>query len=343
MKVSIGYRLQDGPWGGGNSFGMTLKQYLTDHGVQVVHDLQDSDLDAILLTEPDGTLRSSAFTHREVLRYLLRRNSRAVVVHRINNTSEARDDPAKTFNRYRVDANRVADFTAFVSEWVHQRYVESGFRSQRYRVIHNGGDPRIWYPNNEKRWKHGRLKIVTHHWSVNPKKGFDLYRKLDTLLEQPAWSSKIAFTYVGRLPDGFRFKNARHVGALSGEALAHELRQHSVYLTASVCESGPMHCIEGGLSGLPILYIRSGATPEYCGGFGVGFTIETFESALQEMIVRYSELEARMPEYPFTAERMCRSYEDLIRQLVGRRNQVRRQRQWWQQPFWLTRTLLGPQ
>ena len=60
MKVSIGSRVIDGPWGGGNLFVINLKKYLINNGHQVVHDLCDRDIDIILLTDPRSRKESSS-------------------------------------------------------------------------------------------------------------------------------------------------------------------------------------------------------------------------------------------------------------------------------------------
>ena len=63
MKVSIGTKTKDGPWGGGNLFAINLKNFLEDNGIKVVNNLKDDDIDLILITEPRKTSESSAFTH----------------------------------------------------------------------------------------------------------------------------------------------------------------------------------------------------------------------------------------------------------------------------------------
>ena len=52
MKVAIGYKIQKGPWGGGNNFARSLSSYLKDKGCKVVYNLSDDDIDIILLTDP---------------------------------------------------------------------------------------------------------------------------------------------------------------------------------------------------------------------------------------------------------------------------------------------------
>src|SRR3546814_3442018 len=75
---------------------------------------------------------------------------------------------------------------------------------------------------------------------------------------------------------------------LDGVALADALRSQHVYVTASLNEPGSNHQNEGALCGLPVLYRESGALPEYCAGFGVAFTTETFEEGLETMLRDYS-------------------------------------------------------
>ena len=84
MKVSIGTKIKNGPWGGGNLFAINLSNFLKSNGHQVVYDLNDNDIDLILITEPRKTSESSAFTHVDVQKYKKFVNSKAIVVHRIN-------------------------------------------------------------------------------------------------------------------------------------------------------------------------------------------------------------------------------------------------------------------
>ncbi|MBF0614177.1 MAG: glycosyltransferase family 4 protein [Magnetococcales bacterium] len=338
MKISIGARIQPGPWGGGNRFCAVLSDALQQTGHTVTYDLTDDDLDAILLIEPDRRLRISAYDHADILWYLLRVNPRCVVVHRINNTSEARQDPRKTFNHMRIQANRVADHTVFVSQWVRDCYQESGFDRNEVSVIHNGADHTLWSPGDHPR-PPGPLRLVTHHWSKNLNKGWDLYQQLDHLLGQPEWAERFAFTFVGSLPDGMTLTNSRMVPPLNGTPLVEELRRHDIYLTASRFEAGPNHVLEGALCGLPLLYLESGAMAEYTQGFGLSYTPETLETALIRMAHEYPMWQKRMALYPFTAQRMCQHYLDLLCQLTNRREELMKKRRFWSSWPWVARTL----
>ena len=65
MKISIGSRIIDGPWGGGNLFVVNLKKFLQKNGHSVIHDLCDKDIDIILLTDPGVEKSSSTFNHED--------------------------------------------------------------------------------------------------------------------------------------------------------------------------------------------------------------------------------------------------------------------------------------
>ena len=60
--------------------------------------------------------------------------------------------------------------------------------------------------NNIKWDKKGPLKLVTHHWGGNYMKGFDIYKKLDSLLSSKKLQKRIKFTYIGNLPEKFYFR-----------------------------------------------------------------------------------------------------------------------------------------
>jgi hypothetical protein len=318
MKVAIGAQLHDGPWGGGNQFASSLFAYLRSQGHDVRSSLDRPDLDVIVLTEPRRASASSSFHDGDVWSYLRRVNPNAMVVHRINECDERKG--TRRVNRRIVVANRCADYTVFISRWLRDIFRSYGRQLAESSVVLNGADRHVFHAGGGPEWDGRRpLRVVTHHWSQHWNKGFDIYQRFDRLLEQPALAGQFSFTYIGRVPAEMRLRRTTIQPPLSGPALGDALRTHDVYLTASVNEPAGMHHIEGALSGLPVLYRLSGALPEYCAGFGLPFTEQTFESQLVEMHGRYAELRAQMPAYPNEATRMCQAYEQLFVDLLARR------------------------
>ena len=84
MKISIGAKIVNGPWGGGNLFAINLTNYLRDSGHEVVFNLDDGDIDIILLMDPRKSSESSSFTHKDIAKYLKNTKKDTLVVHRIN-------------------------------------------------------------------------------------------------------------------------------------------------------------------------------------------------------------------------------------------------------------------
>ncbi len=320
MKVAIGVRMHDGPWGGGNQFAATLSRYLRDRAIEVHYALDEPDLDVLVLTEPRRSSESSAFNDVDILRYLTHVNPRAVVVHRVNECDERKN--TTMVNRRLEIANRCADVTVFISKWLMDLLTPGPGRCFRPRVIQNGGDISLFRPGG-RAWN-GRdpIQIVTHHWSDNWMKGFDIYRRFDELLGMEPFRGRFTYTYIGNLPRGFAFQHARALPAMHGTHLAETLAAHDAYLSASLNEPAGMHHIEAALCGLPVLYRRSGALPEYCEGFGVQFDDTGFEAALLDLFTRYRFFKTRMPSYPHTGDRMCAGYLSLFEDMLEGRDEV---------------------
>ncbi len=332
MKVAIGYRVQSGAWGGGNRFVTALMAALEDAGHGVVTGLDDDDIDLILVIDPRARNPAVPFTPGAVMRYRAWRNREVVVVHRINECDERKN--TRTMNARLRLANRCADHTVFVGSWLLDLPAWKAKDRGACSVILNGADTALFNPAGYKPWDGEEpLKLVTHHWGGNWMKGFDVYQRLDRMLASPEWRDRIEFTYVGNLPAGFRFDNARHVAPLDGVSLADELRCHHVYLTASINEPGGNHQNEGALCGLPLLYRDSGCLPEYCDGFGIMFTPDSFDSALDRMIAEYPDRTATMRAYPHTAAKTTAAYLELFERLVARRDAIFTQRRLWRDPF----------
>ncbi len=333
MKIAIGHTIQHGPFGGGNRFVVSLSNALRTAGHSVRYDLNDRALDLILLTDPRSRSPNVSFAAGAVLRYLAKRNHNAIVVHRINECDERKH--TKSMNWRLRTANYAADLTVFIASWL--RDLPVWRRENDATVILNGADAELFHPNGHVPWDGtGPLRLVTHHWGANRMKGLDIYERLDDMMSIPKWRDRLTFTYIGNLPSGTRFANASHVAPLNGKALADELRRHHAYVTASRNEPAGMHHIEGALCGLPLLYSESGALPEYCTGFGVGFTPDTFETALQELLADYPGLHAAMASYNNTADRMCAQYITRFEDLLARRDKIVAARRLWRDPITFT-------
>ena len=305
MKVSIGSRVINGPWGGGNLFVVNLKNYLIGNGHEVIHDLCDSNIDIILLTDPRSRKESSStFNHEDIVKYKKYVNPNVVVIQRINECDERKG--TDYINNFYLTASNCADHVIFVSSWLRQIYSNIGMPIDKTSVIMSGADPKIFNPLGEAKFENKKIKFVTHHWSSHKNKGFDIYRKFDDLLGEDKYRH-IEFTYIGNIPNEINFKNIITKEPLSGHELANEIKKNNIYITASRNEPSGNHHIEAAQCGLPILFLNSGGIPEYCENFGEVFD-NNFEEALNNIISKYWDYKSRMKNYPFSSEQMCEEF-----------------------------------
>ena len=305
MKVSIGSRIIDGPWGGGNLFVLNLKNYLIKNGHQVIHDLCDKDIDIILLTDPRSRKESSStFNHEDIKKYKKYVNPNVSVIQRINECDERKG--TNFINQFYLEASECADQVIFVSNWLKDIYTNIGMPLKKTSVIMSGADEEIFNKNESSKFDRTKIKFVTHHWSAHVNKGFDIYKKLDELLSDSKYQN-IEFSYIGNVPPEVNFINTKIKKPLSGLDLADEIKKNHIYLTASVNEPSGNHHIEAAQCGLPVLYYNSGGIPEYCKGFGVSFE-DDFEQKLNEIIDNYSTYKAKLDSYPFSSETMCSEF-----------------------------------
>tara|TARA_X000000368_G_C23054582_1_gene723252 strand:+ start:2188 stop:3291 length:1104 start_codon:yes stop_codon:yes gene_type:complete len=315
MKVSIGSRVVEGPWGGGNLFVKNLSYYLTLAGHKVIYDLSEPDIDLIVLTDPRSRKEStSTYNHDEIKQYKKYVKEDTIVVQRINECDERKG--TRNINEFYLKASNVADHVIFVSSWLEDIYLNLGMSSSKTSVILSGSDAKIFNPEGSAEVDSKRkVKLLTHHWSSNRNKGFDTYELINKMIDTPKWKDRLEFTYIGNTDKDYKLHNTKLIEPLAGQDLSNEIKNHHIYVTASINEPSGNHHIEAAQCGLPILYIQSGGIPEYCEGFGIGFT-DDFEEKLEKIIKEYDEHKLNMKNYPFNADLMCKEYLDLFVNLL---------------------------
>lgn len=315
MKIAVNIKSKDGPWGGGSAFIDCLEKYFKKKNINIKHDLNDNDIDIILILDPRFRHPLKNFSIGSIFRYLKFKNPKAIIVHRINECDERKN--TNFMNNLLKTSNYLADHTVFVGSWLKKLDL---WEKKNYSVILNGSDKSLFYQRVIK--KLSPYSLVTHHWSDNNMKGFDIYKKIDLLLNKTYWKNKISFTYIGRLPKNFKFTNTRVLEPLFKENLAKEISRHHIYVTGSINEPGGNHQNEGALCGLPLLYRKSGCFPEYCKGYGVEFIYDNFEESLKQIIKRYKFYKKKMKYYPHTSDRSMGQYEKLFRDLISKRDKI---------------------
>ena len=315
MLISFNSKIIEGSWGGGNQFVIYFAEYLKRNGYKVVFTLDFPKIDLIFMIHPDKNLSSVSYGIEEVKDYL-KYNPNTILLHRINTSDERKGSSNE--NKIVIEANLYADYTFFISSYLRDLYFSKGFNLARPNsVILNGADEAIFNPIGRTKYEIGeKLKIITHHWSNNYMKGFDIYERLDLLIGEEPFKNLFEFTIVGNIPIGVKFYNTTVIKPLSGKKLAQVLKEHHIYVTATRNEPAGMHHVEGMRCGLPVLFLNSGALPEYCSPFGIEFTLINFEQKLLQMHEQYLYFRNKVLDCPYSGEVMSKEYEQIIKNLI---------------------------
>jgi glycosyltransferase involved in cell wall biosynthesis len=302
-----------GPYGGGNQWLRQLTAYLKSCGYAVQFHL-DKRVDCVAGTHA-GLSGALTFSYEDVLR-MRAKNPTLVCFQRINDNDMRKG--TDSMDQLVAQANRAADHTVFVSEWLRDYHASRWFDSAKsHSVILNGADPSIFHPIGAAVWKRDQtLRLVTHHWSDNMSKGFDLYKKIDIALASGALQDAELWV-IGRWPAEIAWKKARTFRPCIEHKLARLLRQCHGYVTASKHEPGAMHPVEGLQCGLPLLYDReAGGTVELGRQFGVELS-EDIVTAFARFRESYDDLRENVLASPPSGDAMCLAYRRLIQRLIA--------------------------
>lgn len=325
MKICIGSRIVEGPFGGGNEFLKNLHIYLELQGHIVVNELKSRDIDVILLTNPLPDSETSTFNNFDIDYYINFINPNAIVFQRINECDERKNTTHlnKALSKY----NQNVDINIFVSQWLKNNFKEYDLIKKPSFVVLGGPTKKIFNINGKKLWNgKEKIKIVTHHWSDNMMKGYDFYKEVDSILDDKKNKDLFEFTIIGNTPKTIQFNNSTLIPPLTGIELANELKKNHIYLTASVNEPSGNHHMEGAMCGLPILYINSGAIPEYCNNFGIETTKESFLNSLEKIKKEYTQFIDNLQNYSYTFENASEEFLNIFKNSMVQVNEIRKLR-----------------
>jgi len=298
MKIYLNRKPVSGPWGGGNKTVKSLSSKLIKEGHEVFYDFNRADFDIIFCIDPRPNNDGIWFQH-----FIDYKNQFGVkIIQRVGDLGT--HGKPELFDLVK-QCLPYADHIIFPSLWAKNL---SEYNGNNYSIIQNRSISLFHsFKKNDK--LQNTIKIVTHHWSDNPKKGFDTYSFLDENL-----GNSFKFTYIGRLPEGLKFKNSSHIKPLSGPALAKELSSHDIYLTASKEEAGANHVLEAMACGLPVVYHdKGGSINEYVGNRGLSFDSNSnVVLKMNEAIENFDMYKRRNIEYGDTIDQTIQEYYELI-------------------------------
>ena len=157
------------------------------------------------------------------------------------------------------ECSKHIDGTVFVSNWMKEYHFKKGWQCKNTNVIYNGVNLDHFKPG--VKINNGKINIITHHWSDNLLKGFDIYEKLDKFVNE---NSNYTFTYIGRHRS--TFKNTLLIDPLFGASLGNELSKYDIYISGSRFDPGPNHILESLACNIPTyVHANGGGCVEFSG------------------------------------------------------------------------------
>jgi glycosyltransferase involved in cell wall biosynthesis len=263
------------PYGGGNQFLLALRAEFLRRGILVGHNRVGRRTRVILFN-------SFNFDFARVRKL---KNKGIRMIHRVDGPiSKYRGKDEEIDRDIHKLNNELANGTIFQSQYSLRMHREMGLEFRNPVVIPNACDPAVFFksfdslaPENGQ-----KVRIITSSWSDNPRKGLETYKWLDSNLD----FNRFDYTFVGRCQT--EFKNIRKIAPVGSEALADMLRQHHIFLTASMNDACSNALIEALTCGLPAVYHDSGGSRELvgCGGCGFEDSLE-IPMILKRMVADY--------------------------------------------------------
>lgn len=315
-RVAFNMRPVFGPWGGAGIFLRQIIPALKRYGFNICFDLK-GEVDVIFVVDPRSDWPHRTFGVSDIRQYR-KSHPKVRVIHRVNECDKRKG--TDFMDESLASINSEADHTVFISEWLKEHFSGLWFDAARpHSVIYNGADPLYYHPVGGALYDADQpLRLVTHHWSDNPMKGFPIYEQLDDMLangELPGFE----FWLIGRWPANIKWKATHTLPPAADGALGDLLRQCHLYLTASLWEPCGAHHVEGAQCGLPLIYHEDGGGIVEAGRkYGLGFC-DNLGDTLVRAKAQYGELRQKVMDQMPNGDAMCLDFARVIMGLMVNR------------------------
>ena len=296
MIVYVNRKPVVGPWGGGSKILASIISMLKDLGAEVVFEWNDErHFDVIYCHDPRPDNAGIWYQH-----FLNRKLRDGIpIIQRVGDVgTHGKPDLTALIKQTLQHSDRII----FPSRWA-KEYI--GCQRDDVNIIPNAPLD-IFYQNRDLGDEiSSSTRVVTHHWSNNPKKGFTVYRELASHCDKEM--STIEFSYVGRFEGDPPNSGINITGPMDEGSLSEFLCRHDIYLTASLEEAGANHVLEAMAAGLPVLYdVRGGSIVEYCHDYGLGY------SGFDDLIQKIRTMSSNYALYKKTTLKFNRTISDAM-------------------------------
>lgn len=299
MNIYFNRRPVTGPWGGGTKILSAIVQECLERNHSVFFEEEihtKNSLEILFCTDP----RQNQFVGFEDLFKYRTINNRSKLIQRVGDLgTHGKPELLSLVQR----TTNYVDLVVFPSMWARDN---SGILKKSI-VIPNAPLEQFFIP--KKNIVNDTVKIVSHHWSNNSYKGFEIYQKLDNFCKI---NNGYSFTFIGRKPDDIQLSN--HIEPQDVIGLTEKLPNYDLYITASRLEAGANHVLEAMAAELPVLFhIDGGSINEYCEGRGISYS--NFEE-LANILTHKKYESVTFKKLTKNSKDMAKEYVDLFEGLL---------------------------
>jgi hypothetical protein len=305
-------------YGGGNITTYYIQKFFQNkyNNFIVKYELTNP-IDIYLIIDPFKDNNFKKYNLEDVIDHRNKNNKNGKIIVRINDSDITRPNIPIELSREKKIINNNNEINYFIcnSNFIRNHY-KKYINMNESNIIYNGCDTSIFYPKPLSIDKPEKFKIVTHHWSNNMNKGYQMYYDLWIYLVK---SKKYEFIFIGKnVPE--MFKDVPVIGPYVGIELSNAIRDCQIYITDSIYDSCPNHVIEAISCGLPILYRKNdGGAKELCEIFPkkIGESYSNIEELIEKIVMirkNYYEYKMNVIEYSnyFSINKQISKYSDIF-------------------------------